>query len=345
MPPSVYLSLKTTVLPRIAELYTHVGVPYEAPQKADHGDLDIIVTQPKAGQVLHEQVREALGATLSIPLDGFRTSNFAVPVRAEDLQLMEIEDIDHAADVFYQIDVHVCENKEDMDQYIFYHSYGDLGMLMGVTAKGVGLTCSSHGLKLFQPEAPIPDPPHLPLTSSFPAIFEFFSLSQADWERGFATQNEIFEWLMTSRFFDPARVARIFTHKQKAKFDRTMFYAFPEYVRSKCVGSRTIPTVADVQHEALVYFGKKSEFDAIVREKQIQLRLKEVFSGHLVMEWTGLPSWGWVKKVMDEVRQRVGFENWKESLAEMSTEDVKNLTIRVKEDLLELEERVNHDQV
>jgi hypothetical protein len=148
MPPSVYLSLKTRVLPRIAELYTHIGVPYEAPQKIDHGDLDIIVAQPITGEeVPYEQVRKALGAALSIPLDGFRTSNFAVPLQPEDFISMGIEDSDSEV-VFYQIDIHVCETKEDMDQHIFYHSYGDLGMLIGVTARGVGLTCSSNGLKV-----------------------------------------------------------------------------------------------------------------------------------------------------------------------------------------------------
>jgi hypothetical protein len=182
------------------------------------------------------------------------------------------------------------------------------------------------------------------LTSSFPAIFEFFSLSQAVWEQGFNTEQEIFEWLMASRFFDPARVARIYSHKQKAKSDRTMFYTFPQYVRSKCLGIRAIPSPTEVQHEALLHFGKKEEFDAIVREKQIQKRLKEIFSGHLVMEWTGLPSWGWVKKVMDRVRQRAGGENWKEVLVDMSIEEVKALTIEVKDELLQQEE-VGHTSV
>lgn len=152
MPPAVYNSLKARFLPRISEFYALVAVPHEAPGKPDHGDLDIIVTQPKISQVSHEQVKEALGATISIPCEGFRTSNFAVPVQPEDFSAIGIAESDQD-DAYYQIDIHVCEDKDDWDRHVFFASYGDLGMLLGVLARSVGLHWSSHGLKvcLFTP--------------------------------------------------------------------------------------------------------------------------------------------------------------------------------------------------
>jgi len=148
MPTSVYDALKARVLLRVSELYSCVVVPYEAPEKRDHGDLDIVVTGPKNGEaVRHEQVRQAVGATVSIPLEGNRTSNFAVPVRREDLGLVGEED-GSGGGVFHQIDVHVCETKDDLDRYVFYYSYGDLGMIMGFVARGVGLGWSPSGLKV-----------------------------------------------------------------------------------------------------------------------------------------------------------------------------------------------------
>jgi hypothetical protein len=151
MPPSVYDSLKARVLPRMLDLYNYVAVPYEAPEKRDHGDLDIVVTGPKIGEVvLHEQVTEALGATVCMPLEGNRTSNFAVPVRHEHVLLMDAGGEAGGADsqIYHQVDIHVCENLDDLDRYIFYYSYGDLGMILGFVARGVGLGWSPHGLKV-----------------------------------------------------------------------------------------------------------------------------------------------------------------------------------------------------
>jgi len=123
--------------------------------------------------------------------------------------------------------------------------------------------------------------------------------------------------------------------KQKVKAERTMYYAFPEYVRSLQgdVITRESQDVADIQQEALEYFGKKDEYDGIVREKWILRRAKEVFRGSLVKEWTGLAYWVSVKRVMDEVRKRVGGDDWREGVVEMSTEELRSMTVEVKEEM------------
>lgn len=144
---------------------------------------------------------------------------------------------------------------------------------------------------------------------------------------------------MTSRLFDPRKVLPIFGTKQKAKDDRTMFYAFPEYVRSHITHDKaTTPSVSAAQKEALLYFSKNDEFDAIVHEKQLARRTKEIFSGHIVMEWTEVPYWGVIKKIMDEVRSRIGGEDWREIMVGMSQDQIKSLTIEVKEVILREEE-------
>lgn len=140
---------------------------------------------------------------------------------------------------------------------------------------------------------------------------------------------------MTSRLFDPNKVLAIFEKKLKAKEDRTMFYAFPKYVRSHATQSEIPhPSKSDVQQEALVYFGKKDEFEAVVRDKQLTRRIKELFNGHLVMEWTAVLYWGTIKKIMDKVRERIGGDDWREIMVEMSLEQVKALTIEVKDVVL-----------
>ena len=80
MPPAVYTNLKARLYPKLAELYTYVGVPIETPEKLDHGDLDFLVAFPKNQSLSHEVIKETLGAKFMIPMEGNRTSNYAVPI-------------------------------------------------------------------------------------------------------------------------------------------------------------------------------------------------------------------------------------------------------------------------
>jgi hypothetical protein len=162
----------------------------------------------------------------------------------------------------------------------------------------------------------------------------FFALSEDEWNNGFTTQQEIFDWLMKSRFFDSGRTVRMFDHKHKAKTERTMFYAFPEYVRSIHRIHRILD-VAQIQQQALIHFGKKEEYDTIVREKFVLKQIKELFNGNLVMEWTGLTNWGSVKRVMDEVRAKIG-DNWREVMVDMPPDEIRLLTLKVKDDVANL---------
>lgn len=84
LPPAVYRALKSDMLTKISEFYDCVGVPPEAPEKADYGDVDYLVTSPKAGYgsfVPHEIIKQALNARYVNAMDGNRTSNYAVPVK------------------------------------------------------------------------------------------------------------------------------------------------------------------------------------------------------------------------------------------------------------------------
>lgn len=102
LPPAVYYALKARIQLLLEGLYAHVQVPLEAPEKQDHGDLDFVVYLPRghttAGQtpvnndapdgegevqsinVPHSIVSAAIGAKYTNPVDGNRTSNFAIPI-------------------------------------------------------------------------------------------------------------------------------------------------------------------------------------------------------------------------------------------------------------------------
>ena len=162
MPQAFYNSLKARVVPRLEALYNLVAVPPEAPGKLDFGDLDIVVCQPKnvkEGIPLSEcvtlaEIEQALGSAHSLPLPGDRTSNFAIPIQQDELQHFAIDkqavkegslDI---GQLYLQVDIHFCEDVETWKSRILFHSYGELGMILGALARTVGLTWGASGLKV-----------------------------------------------------------------------------------------------------------------------------------------------------------------------------------------------------
>jgi len=162
MSSAFYNSLKARILPRIENLYHLVAVPPEAPGKLDYGDLDIVVCQPKnikEGIPLSEcvsfaEIEQALGSVHSITLSGDRTSNFAIPIQQDEVQHFAVDQealregkLD-LTQLYIQIDLHFCEDIENWKSQILFQSYGELGMILGMMAKTVGLTWTVGGLKV-----------------------------------------------------------------------------------------------------------------------------------------------------------------------------------------------------
>ena len=113
LPSSVYKNLKAKLLLKLQELYLYVGVPIEAPEKVDHGDLDFLVAVPLApgtDYVRHEQIAEAIGAKHVVPNAGNRTSNFAIPIHHEEWKQAghgakerEQRSLAERQEIFYQV--------------------------------------------------------------------------------------------------------------------------------------------------------------------------------------------------------------------------------------------------
>ena len=144
------------------------------------------------------------------------------------------------------------------------------------------------------------------------------------WMKGFETVEETFKFAATSRFFDPRRLhvpsMRTFN---KSVQDRSMYFDFLVWAQDKAPTMSPSGPHLDTAEEALVIFGKKSEWDAMAQERYARTWLRGNFTGKLVAEWTGL-GWRGVKAVMDDVRSSVGGER---ALVGMGLEQVKNLVL------------------
>jgi hypothetical protein len=147
--PLVYASLKSTLLPRLTPLFQYVGVPHEAPEKEDHGDVDFIVACPLT-TIGHEEIKHALGASACIPSeqpDRRGTHNFALRL-ADVATPLPTDPVPVSEEVFVQVDVNIRKDAQDWENVMIFHSYGDLGMIMGRLAASVGLHLGELGLKV-----------------------------------------------------------------------------------------------------------------------------------------------------------------------------------------------------
>lgn len=151
--PLIYASLKSILLPRLTHLFQFVGVPHEAPEKEDHGDVDFIVACPITAAIGHEEIKHALGASACIPSaqpDRAGTHNFALrlsdvvtPLSTDGVPVPE-----GTSEVYVQVDINIRKDAHDWENVMIFHSYGDLGMIMGRLAASVGLHLGELGLKV-----------------------------------------------------------------------------------------------------------------------------------------------------------------------------------------------------
>ncbi len=137
---ALYTVLKARHTASLGTVYTQVCTPLEAPEKQDHGDIDFLVYSPE-NLPSHDTVKELLGAAHVMPMPGPRTSNYAIPIPEDEFNTQM-----HVG--WYQVDVHVCGSPEEFAGVRFFHSYGDMGMILGLVARHSGLHLGIHGLKV-----------------------------------------------------------------------------------------------------------------------------------------------------------------------------------------------------
>ena len=92
---------------------------------------------------------QAFGAAFVVPLEANRTSNFAVPITKEWVEHGgSLDDVPSQQEIYCQVDVHVCADQDEWDRIVFFHGFGDLGMILGLIARNCGFSLSTKGLKV-----------------------------------------------------------------------------------------------------------------------------------------------------------------------------------------------------
>ncbi|KAJ2901568.1 hypothetical protein MKZ38_001701 [Zalerion maritima] len=187
MPPEVYNLVRQQCVETLHALYSVVTVPVEGPEKKSHGDIDIMVAEPKA---LYQEQKSVSDNTLAgytaktdtSPLDAIihllnperalkthakdgDSANLAMPWPShllpsatddttDDTTSKIFESIqrskkeNHHGKLYIQVDVRICSSAEDLHWRAFKHAHGDIWNLLGTMIRPYGLTADERGLTI-----------------------------------------------------------------------------------------------------------------------------------------------------------------------------------------------------
>lgn len=290
MSPAVYAALKTYVVTRLEPECGPVHVAPEDPGKVDYGDLDVVITQDAYRRVSGDEdfktkTKELLGARHTVS-NGDSFISLAIPQSQVGLQSDVKPEGQDEAETYYQVDLNMVEDDQARERLLFFNSYGDTGLIIGLLCKSIGLTFSRKGLKIARREhtEPIENRPFI-LEPSVDRILKFIDLDYGHWKRGFKTRVEIFDWLISSRFATLGSLRTV----SPTHLDRWMYKEFLQYIDhdAQWPEGRVAANPAVVVEEALDAFGKRDEYNALAKSIETRKAVRAKFNGTLVTEVTG----------------------------------------------------------
>ena len=234
----------------------------EVPNKQDFGDLDILYKgESSLGKNTFDLIREKIK-----------------PQPREIVHNGDVYSFDYKS---FQIDLIKCYNFE-MGQ--FYLSYGDFGGIIGRIVNRYNIKFGQEGLwiNVHLDEGKTHSHGRIILSDSPKQICEFLGLDHTKWISGFQSKQEIFEYAISCRLFDP----RYFDHLTERNRKRPMYLEFVEYVEN--LMPRETPDPRALQMEAITFFGKIHEYNKIIEDLEIRRQRREKFNGRIFLD-LGIP--------------------------------------------------------
>lgn len=209
-----YLKLQDEMVEILSNDFEQVSVPLYYREKNSFGDMDIIVTWPtpesdtERGQKLRAYIEETFNPTEIFHND-----------RSWSFNVDEI-----------QVDIIMCE-PENYDAMRHYLSYNDLGNFIGRLAHGLGLKYGQDGL-VYDHYFKGSKIGRIMVSQDYPRIFEFLGLDYTRWERGFDTLEDIFQYIVESKYFnyDKFQLKALNKINRDRNIKRASYMAFLEYI-------------------------------------------------------------------------------------------------------------------
>jgi len=260
IPHHIYLRLVSKFTTLLKTLHEVVRVAPHAPEKITHGDVDILVASPLRPYA-DEELFALLGAEQYIP--GFPSANFAI--------------YEPEMEAYVQLDICMCL-PEKIEWQTFHRAYGDLWNILGVMGRRVGISVNHSGVRVSVEhiEKKNKKAAMVHLTDDPRAAVEFFGCDWEQYEKGFSTVQDMFDFCAGCRFLEveiSRRREKIAVESSRLGASRPLCQQwFDEYL-PKLMGEEgeeereielNVHSREGVLEEALEKFDRKLDHDMLV---------------------------------------------------------------------------------
>lgn len=187
----------------------------------------------------------------------------------------------------HQVDLVFAENPLQTARWM---GYNDFSNLVGRVAHSMGFRFGPDGLRapIFVGSEKLGE---ITLTDDFYEILSYLGYSIVGYFEGFETFGAMFEYVASSRYFNP----NIFLFQNRDGKSRRRDAKRPTYNKFlkwveilPATGWYEFGPKDQYLSKALTHFGKMSEYDNLINKWEARRNLKTKFNGALVSEWTGL---------------------------------------------------------
>jgi hypothetical protein len=266
MPRDEYLVRERAIRAYLDKKLGYYRIPRYYGDKADFGDMDVIVPTRLDWGDLREDIARELGVTetksvgrvFSMAYDGLQTDLFAVA-------------------------------EKYVESTYTFMSFNDLGNLLGRICRRFNLKWGEEGLAyVYRRGADANYSKDLPITQDFARVCTFLGLDHATWIAGFPTLLSLYDWVVTCPYFSvvPYLDEPVGTIAKRTR-DRPTIQKFVDYLVERGISAR--PELGDrhahIEHVA-TEFPEANLLEQLAGEREREARSAAIaakFSGDLVM--------------------------------------------------------------
>lgn len=226
----------------------------------------------------------------------------------------------------FQVDLVCFKNKQEIEAYKNYSSWGDLGNILGRIFTKLGVRYGHSGLSYWIRSHDGGDCEHIyekfVLTDNMEEVLGLLGLNYSKWQEGFNSNEEVFDYVCSSAYFNPEwfqfeslnHVDRLRNRK------RLMYSSFIEYINNNNVKEKPQP-LSKEEFLKRIFERYPKVIERIefwkIEEKRI-LEQKEKLNGNVVMEvLPGVPTLT-IGKIIRSIKEKY-------NLDKLSSEDIRRI--------------------
>jgi hypothetical protein len=265
-----YFALVADLLPKLKDLLKTECVLVESyADKDSFGDMDILV-QTGGQYTVEEMIRMVKDLLKPPPTDTFKNSN--------------VFSFDHNE---LQIDLIFTAPENMYISYVF-SKFGDVGNLLGKIGHKFNTKYGFDGLRYVYRTAEERVLGEIMLSKDPEKIFNFLGADFERWKQGFNTAEEVFDYVISSKYFDADsfKLENLNAINRKRNKKRKMYNAFIEYCAEKKPVSRYTFNSDRNSYQDMIeehFPGFKDQLREMEKEETRRKMLREKFNGDMVM--------------------------------------------------------------